>query len=139
MKNNFEQRQKSDKNEIMYGTERILLVDDESDIIQVEEQILLKLGYDVTSYTNSIMALEDFRHHPDNFDMVITDMAMPILHGEKLCQEIIKVRPDIPILVCTGFSQSLSKDKASSIGIKGFIFKPVIMKEFSSKIREILT
>ena len=123
---------------IQTGTEQILLVDDEAAIITMEKQMLERLGYQVTSRTSSIEALEAFRSSPDKFDLVITDMAMPNMPGDKLSAEFIKLRADIPILLCTGFSDTMSEEKATSLGIKGFLLKPTVMKDLSQKIREVL-
>ena len=126
------------KEPIQGGIERILLVDDEKAIIGMEKSMLERLGYSVTSRTSSIEALEAFRNNPDKFDLVITDMYMPNMSGEKLSGELIKIRPDIPILLCTGFSENMSEEKAESLGIKGFLFKPIVSKDLSKKIREVL-
>ncbi|SDT84808.1 response regulator [Desulfobacula phenolica] len=123
---------------IKKGNEQILLVDDEKDIVTMEKHMLERLGYQVVSSTNSIEALEIFRADPDKFDMVITDMAMPNMPGDKLSAQLIKINPDIPILLCTGFSEAVSKEKAAALGIKGFLMKPIVMKDFADKIREVL-
>ena len=123
---------------IQGGTEQILLVDDEEAILSMEKRMLERLGYQVTSRTSSLEALEAFRSNPDKFDMVITDMAMPNMPGDKLSVELIKIRPDIPVLLCTGFSEAMSVEKAASLGIKGFLLKPIIMKDLAQKIREVL-
>jgi CheY-like chemotaxis protein len=120
------------------GTENILLIDDEVEIVRMEKHMLERLGYHVTSHTSSIEALEAFRRAPDKFDLVITDMAMPNMSGEKLAVELIGIRPDIPILLCTGFSETLSEETAASLGIRGFLLKPVVMRDLSQKIREVL-
>jgi PAS domain S-box-containing protein len=120
------------------GTESVLLVDDEEGIIVMEEQVLQRLGYQVTSRTSSIEALEAFKANPDRFDLVITDMAMPNMAGDKLAVQLIKIRPDIPVLLCTGFSETLSEEKIQSIGVKGFLLKPIIMKDLAKKIRQVL-
>jgi len=96
------------------------------------------LGYPVTSRTSSLEALEAFRTNPDKFDLIITDMQMPNMSGDKLSAELTKIRPDIPILLCTGFSETMSEEKAASLGIKGFILKPIVMKDLFQKIREVL-
>jgi PAS domain S-box-containing protein len=127
-----------DKQPIQGGTEHILLVDDEESIILMETRMLKRLGYLVTSRTNSLEALEAFRAKPDKFDLVITDMAMPNMPGDKLSTELIKIRPDIPILLCTGFSETMSEEKATSVGIKGFLLKPIIMTDLAQNIREVL-
>jgi CheY-like chemotaxis protein len=126
------------KKTIQRGTERILLVDDDEAIIAMEKQLLAKEGYQITSHTSSIEALEAFRAHPDKFDIVITDMAMPNMPGTKLSMELINIRSDIPILLCTGFSETISEEKAASLGIKGFLLKPIVMTDLFQKIREIL-
>ncbi|MBU8849910.1 MAG: response regulator [Desulfobacterales bacterium] len=134
----FEEQNPQTKGKIHIGTEQILLVDDEEGIVLMEKQMLERLGYQVTSRTSSIEALEAFRANPDKFDLVITDMAMPNMSGDKLSIELVKIRPDIPILLSTGFSEIMSKEKAESIGIKGFLMKPIVMRSLSRKIREVL-
>jgi CheY-like chemotaxis protein len=89
------------------GSERILLVDDELPIIKMQQQILKRLGYSVTTRTNSVEALEAFRSSPDQFDLVITDMAMPNMTGDTLTREVKSIRPDIPMILCTGFSTNI--------------------------------
>jgi len=126
------------KRAIHGGTERILLVDDEAALIALEKGMLERLGYQVTSRISSTEALEVFSSNPDKFDMVITDMAMPSMSGDKLALELIKIRPDIPILLCTGFSTIMSEEQALSMGIKGFLMKPVTTSDIDKKIRAIL-
>ena len=126
------------KAEIQRGTEQILLVDDEEAILTMEKLMLERLGYQVTSRTSSMEALEAFRDSPDKFNLVITDMAMPNMPGDKLSAELTKIRPDIPVLLCTGFSETMSEEKAASLGINGFLLKPIVMKDLSQKIREVL-
>jgi PAS domain S-box-containing protein len=123
---------------IQGGIERILLVDDEDAIITMEKLELERLGYQVTSRISSTEALEAFRADPDKFNLIITDMAMPNMTGDKLSAELTKIRPDIPILLCTGFSETMSEEKAASLGIKGFLLKPIVMKDLAQKIREVL-
>jgi PAS domain S-box-containing protein len=123
---------------IQKGDEHVLLVDDEEDIVTMEKQMLEHFGYQVTAHTSSVEALETFRAHPDKFDLVITDMAMPTMPGDVLAAKLVKTAPDIPILLCTGYSEIMSEKKAVSIGIKGFLMKPIVMKDLSDKIREVL-
>ena len=123
---------------IQNGTEHILLVDDEKAVIEMEQDMLERLGYKVTSRSSSLEALEAFRAAPDKFDLVITDMQMPNMSGDKLVVELTKIRPDIPILLSTGFSETMSEEKAASLGINGFLLKPIVMKDLSHKIREVL-
>jgi PAS domain S-box-containing protein len=120
------------------GTERILLVDDEVQIVRMEQQMLERLGYHVTVRTSSIEALEAFRAVPDKFDLVITDMTMPNMTGVELAKKIIEIRPDIPMIICTGFSEKISEHKAITMGIRGYVMKPVVKRELAKKIREVL-
>ncbi|MBU3950628.1 MAG: transporter substrate-binding domain-containing protein [Proteobacteria bacterium] len=126
------------KTPVRKGTEMILLVDDEDDIVAMEKQMLERMGYNVLPCNGSIKALEAFRAAPDTFDMVITDMAMPNMSGEKLAAELIAIRPDIPILLCTGFSETISEEKFPRLGIRGFLMKPIAMKDLVQKVREML-
>jgi PAS domain S-box-containing protein len=123
---------------IQKGNERILLVDDQDIIVQMEKQMLEQLGYHVTDRISSVDVLEVFRADPDKFDLVITDMTMPNMTGEQLADELIKIRSDIPVILCTGFSEMMSEEKAKAMGIKGFLMKPVVMKDLSSTIRKVL-
>ena len=126
------------KEPIQGGVEKILLVDDEQGIIEMEKQMLERLGYQVTSRINSTEALELFRAAPDRFDLVITDMAMPNLPGDRLAAELLKIRSNIPILLCTGFSETVSEESAASLGIKDFLMKPIVMRDLANKIRKVL-
>lgn len=123
---------------IIGGTERILIVDDEDEIISMEKQMLNRLGYQVTARTSSVEALECFRASPDKFDLVISDIAMPSMPGDKLSTEMIKIKPNIPVLLCTGFGEDIPLIKSASIGIKGFLMKPIVMRDLAQKIREAL-
>jgi PAS domain S-box-containing protein len=120
------------------GKERILIVDDEDQIVRMTEQMLKRLGYHVTARTSSIEALEAFRATPDKFDLVITDMTMPNMTGVHLTQKLIEIRPDIPVIICTGFSEKISEQKASAMGIRGYVMKPVVKSALAKKIREVL-
>lgn len=120
------------------GTERILFVDDEAQIVRMEKQMLKRFGYRVTARTSSLEALEAFRAAPDKFDLVITDMTMPNMTGVQLTQELLNIRSDIPIIICTGFSEQISEDRAKALGICGFVMKPVVKRELAKKIRAVL-
>jgi PAS domain S-box-containing protein len=120
------------------GTEKILLVDDEEPIVRIEQQMLERLGYRVTIHTGSIDALEAFKANPDSFDLVITDMSMPNMTGVQFTREIKKIRPDIPVILCTGFSYLVNDEKCKTLGIQGFVMKPVLMKEIAETIRKVL-
>ncbi|MBU1195714.1 MAG: transporter substrate-binding domain-containing protein [Proteobacteria bacterium] len=120
------------------GTERILLVDDEKSVVQLVTQMLNRLGYSVASHSSSNEALEAFKANPENYDLVITDMTMPNITGDRLAQKMISIRPNIPILLCTGFSERINKEQAETIGIKGFLLKPIVVSELAKEIRIIL-
>ncbi len=120
------------------GTERILWVDDEDMIVEMGREMLERLGYHVTAQNGSVDALETFRAQPDKFDLVITDLTMPNLTGDKLAVELMKIRSDIPVILCTGFSEKMSREKAESLGIKKFLLKPVIRKDITKMIRDVL-
>ncbi len=107
------------------GTETILVVDDEESIVDVLEQTLLHLGYTVEAESSSLHALETFRSKPSGFDLVITDMNMPGLTGIKLARELIDIRPDIPIILCTGFCDKITTGEVRSIGIRELLLKPL--------------
>ena len=123
---------------VLTGSERILIVDDEQTIVRMEKQMLERLGYDVTERTSSVEALEAFRDSPDKFDLVITDMTMPNMTGIQLSQKLLEIRPDIPIIICTGFSEKINEEKAKAIGIQGYAMKPVVKSELAKKIRAVL-
>ena len=120
------------------GHERILLVDDERQIVSMEKEMLECLGYKVTDRTSSIEALEAFRKRSDRFDLIITDMTMPNMTGDKLAREVMKIRSDIPVILCTGFSEMISEERAGVLGIKGFLMKPIVMSVLAKTVREML-
>ncbi len=118
--------------------QRVLLVDDEEAIVQLEKQILERLGYNVTALTSSLDALNLFNAAPSAFDLIISDMAMPNMTGDKLAEELISIRSDIPIILCTGFSERINREKAAAIGVKGFLMKPTVKAEMAKMIRKVL-
>ncbi|MBN1615492.1 MAG: PAS domain S-box protein [Deltaproteobacteria bacterium] len=120
------------------GSERVLLVDDEAAIARLETQMLERLGYQVTFRVSSIEALEAFKASPESYDLVITDMSMPNMTGDRLARELIAVRPDIPVIICTGFSDRMNPDQARAMGIKGFLMKPVVKTELAALVRKVL-
>jgi PAS domain S-box-containing protein len=123
---------------ILGGNEKILLVDDEAIIVQTQKQMLSRLGYRVIVRTGSIDALEAFRANPDKYDLVVTDMTMPNMTGVQLAKAIKEIRPEIPIILCTGYSHQMNEEKCKAIGIQGFILKPVMTKELAEIIRNVL-
>ena len=120
------------------GLERILLVDDEEGIVKMTQQMLERLGYQVTSHTKSPEALGIFKTNPDKFDLIISDMTMPQMTGLELANEIKRVRADIPIIICTGFSDQINGDIYKDLGIQGCLTKPVIKRDIAQAIREAL-
>lgn len=132
------------KEEIKYtkllptGKEKILIVDDEESLADLTRQRGEYLGYQMTAKTSSMEALELFRSQPDNFDLVITDQTMPELTGDQLAIELLNIRPDLPIILCTGYSTKMDADKAHLRGISAFMMKPVDNKEFANTIRQVL-
>ena len=120
------------------GKERILFVDDEKALVDLGRRMLERLGYTVDCRTSSIEALELFAAMPKNFDLVITDMTMPNLTGDKLAAEIMSICPGIPVILCTGFSEQITEDKAQKLGIKKFILKPMVMNKLACTVREVL-
>lgn len=120
------------------GNERILFVDDEESIAQVGRELLEHLGYVVEIQTCSKAALERFAADPRAFDLIITDMVMPDMTGDVLAKEILTLRPDMPVIMCTGHSESISEEAARAIGIKAFVPKPYRILDFSRIIRMVL-
>jgi PAS domain S-box-containing protein len=120
------------------GRERILLVDDEEAIVDLAKQLLQRLGYRVTTRTSSSQALETFREHPKDFDLVITDYTMPRLTGLDLAREMLAVRPQVPIIICTGYAGQLSAESVTQAGIRRLVQKPFVLHEVARAIREVL-
>ena len=120
------------------GTEHILFIDDEEVLAEVGKEALEHLGYEVIIRTSSTEALELFKAKPGYFDLVITDMSMPNMTGEQLSRELMKIRPELPIILCTGFSHIISKEKAHEIGIKAFVMKPLVRKDLAETVRRVL-
>ena len=120
------------------GTERILLVDDEQILADMGKIMLERLGYKVTVRMNSLEALTAFKNQPDAFDLVITDQTMPGMTGADLARRILQIRPGMPIILCTGYSSTISEEKVKSYGIKGFAMKPLTRKDIATLIRKVL-
>jgi CheY-like chemotaxis protein/two-component sensor histidine kinase len=123
---------------IEIGHEHILLVDDEEQIINLERRILENLGYRVTSKTNSEEALEEFSDRPDEFDLVITDMTMPKISGVQLAQKLMAINPLVPVILCTGFNETITEEKALAMGIEKFVMKPIVKDELAHTVRTVL-
>ena len=120
------------------GTEKILFVDDEEMLVGIGKSMLEMLGYSVTTKTDSNEALDLFKSDPAQFDLVITDQTMPNLPGSELAKRLLQVRPDIPIILCTGYSNMIDEMEALKIGIKEYTMKPVNKNLISRLIRKVL-
>jgi len=123
------------------GTEHILLIDDEPQLLKAGKTMLEYLGYRVTAFTSSLEALEAFRSGPDAFDLAITDQTMPKMTGLELARKLVRVRSAIPVILCTGYSSALSgitAEELKSIGIREVALKPLIMSDIARSIRRVL-
>ncbi len=121
-----------------HGKEHILLIDDEEMLVELGQAMLERLGYHVTTRRNSLDALTTFQNQPDTFDLIITDQTMPGMTGVDLARRILQMRPQMPIILCTGYSSQITKDKAKASGIRGFAFKPLAKKDIGELIRKVL-
>lgn len=120
------------------GTERILFVDDEKAIVDLAREVMEQLGYTVTASMSSQEALDLFRAQPHSFDLVITDLTMPQLTGLSLTNEILRIRPDLPIILCTGFSEGIDRDRTRLLGIRRILKKPLLIRDLAEIIRQVL-
>jgi len=120
------------------GNERILIVDDDQIIAELTKEIFEDLGYHVTAFTSSVDTLNIFQKQPNDFDLVITDMTMSGITGAELTKKIHTIRPDIPVILCTGYSEQINEKKAKAMGIKRYLIKPVNMHNFAKAVRDIL-
>jgi DNA-binding NtrC family response regulator len=120
------------------GSERILFVDDEASIAEVTQEMLELLGYESEVETSGEDALKAFKAAPDKIDLVITDQTMPGMSGEELARELTAVRPDIPIILCTGYSDVMTESEARELGIQACIMKPISLEGMEDIIRAVL-
>ncbi|XOF32198.1 MAG: MASE3 domain-containing protein [Candidatus Electrothrix sp. YB6] len=127
-----------DSSRFPQGNERILVVDDDRELGRMSKNVLESLGYQVIVYTDSSSALAAFQQEPDFFDLILTDMTMPRMTGDKLSGKILALRPDMPIIICTGFSELMDERKARDIGARAFIMKPFTKKELACSVRQVL-
>lgn len=132
IRNNFKPKKLSS------GSETILFVDDEPSIVKMSKKVLERLGYNVVALTSSLKALQCFKERPYDFDLVISDMTMPDLTGDKLAIEFMRIRPDIPFILCTGYSKKMTVEKAYKIGIKDFLNKPIATSELTESVKMVL-
>ena len=126
------------ENALPRGSENILFVDDEEPLVELGKRLLEKLGYSVTGCTSSSKALAMFKDNPHKYDLVITDETMPKITGTMLAAELHQIRPEIPVILCSGFISSMSKDDVAAMGINAFLIKPILVKNMSEVVRQIL-
>lgn len=124
---------------VIGGTECILLVDDESSLVRMNKELLRRLGYTVIGFTDPVKALESFEKNPGRYDLLLTDLTMPNMTGTELARAIIDIRPEIPVIICTGYGQSLSLEQAKHMGIRNIVLKPVVKQEIAASIRKALS
>ena len=120
------------------GTERILLIDDEALLLSIGQKALSRLGYQVEGFQSPYDGVAAFEAQPDRFDLVVTDMTMPRMTGVGVCESIKAVRADIPVVLCSGHSDIVHPENATSMGFAAFLQKPVIMQDFAQTIRRVL-
>ena len=120
------------------GDEGILLIDDDPTLAELGKESLEALGYHVVAKTSSVEALEIFRAQPERFALVITDQTMPDMTGTALAVKLMEIRPGIPIILCTGYSEQVTKNRAQEMGICEFMMKPLVVGDLARTIRKVL-
>jgi DNA-binding NtrC family response regulator len=125
-------------NSLQGGTEQILFVDDEESLVEIGKEMLERLGYKVESRVSAYDALAAFRAQPDKYDLIITDMTMPKMTGETLAAKIKKIRPEIPIIICTGYSSRVTHENSSIMGIRSILMKPLTLSDLAKTVRKVL-
>ncbi len=133
-----EQRQESAEGPLYYGRGHILVVDDEPELLMVMQVMLERLGYEVTSTTSATEALTSFCAEPERFDLMLTDQIMPELKGTELAAKVLDIKPEMPIILCTGYSPAVSRKKVLAMGIQELVFKPWAANDLSRIIRQLL-
>jgi len=129
---------KEAKNESVQGSGHILVVDDEVAIVEIITQMLGNCGYEVSATTNPEEALLRFAKNPEMFDLILSDLTMPHMTGDKLAKEVMAIRPDIPVIICTGYNSALDENKAQELGIKSVLLKPLTRKQLTENVRDVL-
>jgi nitrogen-specific signal transduction histidine kinase/ActR/RegA family two-component response regulator len=120
------------------GAERVLLVDDEKPLVDMYQRMLGSLGYRVEGRTSPVEAVEAVRSNPKKYDLVITDMTMPQMTGYTLAKRLMQIHPGLPVILCSGFSDQVSEEKARAAGISAFLLKPVVLRDLASTLRAVL-
>jgi CheY-like chemotaxis protein len=120
------------------GSERIMVVDDVVEIVDMAKEMLEGLGYAVTGFTSGIEAFREFTNDPSRFDLVITDMTMPNITGIELARRLLEIRPGLPVILCSGLSENITEKTIAPLGIRKFLKKPILLKEYGQAIRQVL-
>jgi len=128
----------SEADQLTGGTEHIMFIDDEENNATVAKEILTRYGYQVDIFTNGVEAWQQIQKQPDKYDLVITDMTMPFMTGTELAQKIIEIRPRLPIILCTGYSEMINREKSLAMGISEYMKKPMSMSELVKSVRQTL-
>jgi signal transduction histidine kinase/ActR/RegA family two-component response regulator/HAMP domain-containing protein len=123
---------------LKHGTERILIIDDDEQVLEMGSRVLCRLGYTVTAQSSSVEAMELVRNRQTEFDLVISDVTMPDMTGDQLAEELQKINPHLPIILLTGYSKKIDQEKALKIGVKAFAFKPIIQRDLTELVRKVL-
>ncbi len=131
-------REKFTLGDLPGGSENIMVVDDEKQVAKITGLSLSRLGYNVTTLTSSLEALELFRSDPDAFDLVVTDMTMPGLTGDRLTNKLLSIRPDLPVILCTGYAKKFAGKEANIKGVRAFVYKPISSNELAVLVRGVL-
>ena len=134
----IEKMEKKSVQPLPIGTESILIVDDERHLVEMYQKMLSMLGYQVEVRTSPVEAIEAIRGNPQKYDLVITDMTMPQMTGYDLAKRLTEIRPKLPVILCTGFSDQMNVEKARSLGILAFLLKPVLFHDLANTMRKIL-
>jgi len=124
--------------ELPRGSEHILLVDDEDFLVDIGKEMLTFLGYKVTTKTNSGEALSAFQEDPNRYDLLITDLTMPGMNGDQMATEMMKIKPALPVIIATGFSERFNLEKAKALGIRDLAMKPIVMRDLAAIVRRVL-
>ncbi len=127
-----------DNEQLEGGSESIMYVDDEENNVAIVKEILTKYGYQVDIFTNGVQAWQEIQRQPDKVDLVITDMTMPFMTGMELVSKVREIRPDIPVILCTGYNENVTHEKVKDLRLNGFIQKPITIIELLKSTRRAL-
>ena len=130
--------QNTDKAAQQHSPARIMMVDDEPCLTVIQRQKLEDAGYSVTAFINSQAALEEFYRHPDRYDMLISDQTMPVLTGRELTQKVLTIKPDLPVIICSGHSETFTMEDVMEMGIRKYLHKPLRGDELITVVRNLL-